>query len=380
MYTFTLFCYAFSILNLLGFALILWAGKHRGIANKVFGVYFFLFSIPLLFNLAVLLRLLDTRYYYLYLLPTFLIGPTIYFFSLIFSEQDEKNSIRKIIPHYRGSVMLFLLFGLMIEAIHSNLLDGSWPLFSGDGIPDSVKNIAVYYVCFYHYLSWRMIRQQMRSKAGEAVIESKRIVWLHGFLKTMLLICGLFVLAHSFNYILVGGYSAIGSSVISPLILSLSYVAVLRKSMEYIPVFSIASYTGERQPVVSLGKKNGTVLSGEQIAYIEKQLNVLFEKEKLFTDHELSLISLAQKIEISHKLLSQYINQQFGVNFNDFINAYRVDEAVRMMQDETRNNLKLEVIASESGFSSRASFFAIFKKMKGQTPAAFRKMIAGNGI
>lgn len=73
-------------------------------------------------------------------------------------------------------------------------------------------------------------------------------------------------------------------------------------------------------------------------------------------------------VGVHHKTLSQLINQHFDLNFNDFINQYRVQEAQRRMVSGLYTHLTIEGIGKEVGFSSKTTFNRAFK--------AFAKMTA----
>ena len=71
--------------------------------------------------------------------------------------------------------------------------------------------------------------------------------------------------------------------------------------------------------------------------------------------------------------LSQIINQEFGKNFFDLINSYRIEKSKLLMKDSNTANLTLEAIGLQSGFGSASSFYRSFKKQTGITPNAFLK-------
>jgi AraC-like DNA-binding protein len=69
------------------------------------------------------------------------------------------------------------------------------------------------------------------------------------------------------------------------------------------------------------------------------------------------------------------INEEFLVNFYDFVNKYRVEEAKRLLLDNNRN-YKIIAIAYEVGFNSKATFNRVFKKFTGLTPSDFKENIS----
>ena len=120
-------------------------------------------------------------------------------------------------------------------------------------------------------------------------------------------------------------------------------------------------------------------LSPSQVAYWQQQLRQLLETEKVYLEAELSLPALAQRAGLSTHELSYVLNEGFGVNFFQFINAYRVAEAQRLLASAQHQHLSMVGIAFEAGFSSKTTFNTTFKKVTGLTPSQFLQEVrAGN--
>ena len=97
------------------------------------------------------------------------------------------------------------------------------------------------------------------------------------------------------------------------------------------------------------------------------------EKEKPFTNPQLNLAELSRQLGIPQRTVSETINSKGGMNFNQFINQYRVEEAKRLMADPEFAHLNLLGIGFEVGFNSKTSFYTTFKNMAGMTPSKFQK-------
>lgn len=95
------------------------------------------------------------------------------------------------------------------------------------------------------------------------------------------------------------------------------------------------------------------------------------ESGQLYRNPELSLTLLSEKIGLPPKQISKTLNQEAGMNFNDFINSYRVEAFCRELKKTENINLTLLGIASSCGFNSSATFQRTFKKLKGVTPSAY---------
>jgi AraC-like DNA-binding protein len=95
--------------------------------------------------------------------------------------------------------------------------------------------------------------------------------------------------------------------------------------------------------------------------------------DQLFTDPELSLNDVAEVLGANPRTVSRTINLRFGMNFNDFVNQYRVNAVVEAMANGEAVNQTLLGLALDSGFNSKATFNRAFKKFKGQSPANYLK-------
>ncbi|MEM9544742.1 MAG: helix-turn-helix domain-containing protein [Bacteroidota bacterium] len=90
---------------------------------------------------------------------------------------------------------------------------------------------------------------------------------------------------------------------------------------------------------------------------------------KSFKNNELKLPILAKELSLSPHQLSQIINQNGNLNFSEFINSYRIEEAKRLIVKIDRIN----TLAYEVGFNNRTSFNKAFKKYTGLTPSEYKK-------
>ena len=112
-------------------------------------------------------------------------------------------------------------------------------------------------------------------------------------------------------------------------------------------------------------------LNGLNLDNLGKQLKVMMEQEKLYCDEELTLPRLITALGVTPHQLSQFLNQHYNKNFNNFINGYRIDDAKKLLIDEpTRNTLS---IALSVGFNSYSAFHSAFRKTTRLSPAGFRK-------
>ncbi len=120
--------------------------------------------------------------------------------------------------------------------------------------------------------------------------------------------------------------------------------------------------------------KKKTLLDSDSAAIYAKRLRNYIQTKKPYLDPELSLRSLAKQIDMHPNQLSWLINENFGKNFNEFINFYRVETFKQISIDPKKSHITLIGLAYESGFNSKTVFNTYFKKETGLTPKQFLKL------
>ncbi|MCM4167678.1 HTH-type transcriptional activator RhaR [Arenibacter antarcticus] len=96
------------------------------------------------------------------------------------------------------------------------------------------------------------------------------------------------------------------------------------------------------------------------------------EKETFFIDPNCSLHLLSEQLKTNPKYLSQVINQEKKLNFNNYINELRINHLLpKLLKDEEYRNSKLSYIAVSLGYNNLNTFNAAFKKRMGILPSKF---------
>jgi AraC-like DNA-binding protein len=113
-------------------------------------------------------------------------------------------------------------------------------------------------------------------------------------------------------------------------------------------------------------------LSMEQTQKYKQLIKEHFAKSLAFRKRGYAIRDLANETGILGYLLSLFINQEYGMNFNEMINAYRVEYLTGLLETSFDwESYTLEAIGKMAGFNSRTAFIAAIKKHTGTTPSAF---------
>lgn len=129
-------------------------------------------------------------------------------------------------------------------------------------------------------------------------------------------------------------------------------------------------------PLVELHDIITTLLNQLQ-AYMEshrQQLDITniinYIEENYNTD--LYLDGLAEIFQTSPKYLSKLIKTKLGVSFVEYLNEYRIKQAMKIIQ---ANDIKVTELYSMVGFNNRNTFSKAFKKFTGMAPNEYKKSL-----
>ncbi len=108
----------------------------------------------------------------------------------------------------------------------------------------------------------------------------------------------------------------------------------------------------------------------------KEKLTHLITKERLYINPKLTLADVAKELETNTKLVSSIVNNGFNMNFNDFVNQYRVEAVIEQFKKGEQNTKTLLGIALECGFNSKATFNRAFKKNTSLSPKQYLTKIS----
>ncbi|MCC8938691.1 helix-turn-helix transcriptional regulator [Bradyrhizobium sp. Arg68] len=123
---------------------------------------------------------------------------------------------------------------------------------------------------------------------------------------------------------------------------------------------------------------NGSGPAASADAALVAALRRLIDHDKVYREPDLSVTSLAQKLDIPEYRLRRLINGQLGHrNFNAFVNGYRLKEVEAALGDPGQAEVPILTIALDAGFGSIGPFNRAFKAHTGLTPTEYRRARLG---
>ena len=128
------------------------------------------------------------------------------------------------------------------------------------------------------------------------------------------------------------------------------------------------------QDIISEEKNNDQKTTNEKEYNQELiKLKHYMAEEKPFLNPSLTIQDVSAAIQIPVRDLSLLINHKLEQHFYDFVNTYRIENAMNILKDVTKSKVTILEILYDVGFNSKSSFNTAFKKHTGNTPTTYRK-------
>ena len=115
-----------------------------------------------------------------------------------------------------------------------------------------------------------------------------------------------------------------------------------------------------------------TLVNSATMEKMKDQIYTIVVKQKKYRDKNYSARQLARDLMTNTRYVSAVINVKFGMNYANFVNKYRVRDAVEILQDPKCVDLRMQDISDMVGFANRQSFYAAFFRVMQVPPREFR--------
>ncbi|WP_178984719.1 helix-turn-helix domain-containing protein [Winogradskyella helgolandensis] len=353
----------------LGLVLII---EGRRIKPKLFlGLFLIAYCAELLNSILHDLNILESEPWLLFLPFNFfyLILPLFYIYVKGISNINltKKKIVLILLPGILEFISYTVLFMLSVGTkvkLHNSE--------SFSNVLSLIEILSFAYSTYYIFLTIKFINKQ-KTKVEEfySNTEGKLLTWAKGvlmFLFTFLII----ILSSLFlEGIFYDDYIYPAISIINVVFIFWIGISGIKQSKLF--VTKIASIKKIDHQQSDVNETNNRLKTNNKDHY--EKLIALMDDEKLFLEPNLSLADVSLKLKITQRNLSELIRDESDKNFNQFVNHYRVEEAKKLLLDTSNNHLNMLGIAFDSGFSSKATFYSVFKKHTSLTPTLFKNNI-----
>ena len=174
------------------------------------------------------------------------------------------------------------------------------------------------------------------------------------------------VFAILFYYIAISGYANSVETKVAFKPHLLTYRPTLL--LNYSPSLTLTESVTEEAEIIAIEPASKENAADEVLTEWKPKLLGLLQEEKIYEDPELTLTQVAKQLQSNPSFISMVVNRGFELNFNDFVNQFRIEAVKEMLKKGEHKKQTLLGIAYECGFNSKATFNRAFKKVTGLTP------------
>ena len=115
-----------------------------------------------------------------------------------------------------------------------------------------------------------------------------------------------------------------------------------------------------------------SLLSPKMMDKMQEQIMNIIVFQKKYRDKDYSAKKLADEIGTNTRYISAVVNNRFHMNYTQFVNKQRIDEAMGVLVDKRYQDLRIEDVGDMVGFANRQSFYSSFYRFNGITPRQYR--------
>ncbi|WP_304070762.1 helix-turn-helix transcriptional regulator [Maricaulis maris] len=141
---------------------------------------------------------------------------------------------------------------------------------------------------------------------------------------------------------------------------------------------SLVSWRG--RPIRPVEAGAGSATDADHASTYQR-IDAVVRGEALYTEPRLTRQEVATAARLTERAVSVAIKSETGRNFNDYINALRIEDVCAMMKEDAAGPTRSRLIdlAYTAGFSSKSVFNSVFKRETGQTPSAYAAALTPPG-
>lgn len=355
-------------------ALLFWAYRDsRRLAHPLMAMFMLLNMLIAIDTLICLGEAI--RYWVFYISPDlflifgfayFLQGPVLYFYTRAMTSREFSfrwSHILHFLPAVVAQLYLYLVYHRYHADIQLNLVLGQKVFIFTGGYHDLFWVAQKAIVVIYGVASFLLLtRDPALSRYQLSKRNNSIFGWLHLLIGGFLLVWIWSLAAHIFDV-----FRSTGTA--NMMGVTGSYMTVVLINVLVFCSLLGSGLLGGRQPDKNVDRGDPPPVDRDLV----EKICAAMESGKLFLNSRLTVEEFAGHVNLPPRQVSSAIKRQYGCNFLEYVNSYRVEEAKVGLADPANRDEAVLDIASKSGFNSKATFNRFFKKFAGVTPTEYRR-------
>ena len=301
------------------------------------------------------------------------IGPLLYFYTLNLVGKPPAGA-RSIYPHFVPIFVLSVLIMAKTRGLYAMPREYMTYLVA--------SCIGLMFIGYSRACLRLMSGHRKHLKHTHSAVEEINLRWLKGVCIYVIAMGGALLLVTLYLLARPGVYSFGGTIVFSTITTMIFCYVISLKGIQQSTVYDrllaeeLERHDPRQQRVETTAtpeheKYESSGMTKTEAEHFYQLVLDVMEKDKLFLRPKLKLADLAAAVGLHPQQISQVINQCASVHFCDFVNHYRVEEAVTLLLQDTRPRLSILDIGAQAGFNSPATFYKYFRRQTGKSPKRY---------
>ncbi|MDT7831501.1 helix-turn-helix domain-containing protein [Flavobacteriaceae bacterium S356] len=351
--------------------------QHQNTSNKWLSLLLFLcalYIVPYMLGYAnwYAKKVTADILFFVPFMQVLVIGPVVYFYIQSLLQADFKFSKKDWIHFVPG--FLYLLYSLVVFVTDKLILEEFY--FYADGRDKDLKTwyqlLGLASMLYYLGLSLKKY-SAYKKRIYDVVSYADSILfrWIRNFLLafyTLLIIRIVFFFSNP-QWVNFGSHFWY--------FISFAFIVYYISISGYTEAIKSSSFLLKKvdnTPIIPEREK--PMMSAIDVDKWKTQLIALLEQQKVYQNSQLTLSDIAEQLNTNTKTISSVVNGGFDMNFNDFINHYRIEAVKEQLKSGAHHKTTLLGIAFDCGFNSKATFNRAFKKSTSLSPKDYLKTIS----
>lgn len=219
------------------------------------------------------------------------------------------------------------------------------------------------YLVFYTFISCKYIFSYQKAILQKDFTEStkKKMHWLFtiAYIKIILIVIILTLIIIPPG---IGEYFYFSTFLLTSLMFYVSVYNVLKKNYQFLIPASknvVLTPTGH---IIHESISDTDQHNIQNVSIINKKsFEAYFEKDKPYLNPDLKITDIASAFNTNRSYVSKFINEVYGITFNQYINNWRINEAKMLSSLEENQSKSIEEISGMAGFGSVRSYWRAMK-------------------
>jgi hypothetical protein len=243
--------------------------------------------------------------------------------------------------------LLFIPFEAQVEMTRNKLPVGEHETYSRLFMSKPLLR-AAFMLAYCGFITRLFIRYYRRTSNTESfVCKPVRCITFLIILSLAFMLPSILTILLPRNEICSSAWTAITAFGMSGQYIALTFHIIRRKYLPYV-VYEAPEEKCEKS-------EEGRRLHAGKLT--RRRLNVWFRKQKPYLNGDFKITDAAKAMDVNRSVISAFINSNYGMNFNRFVNRWRLEELDRLRTLPSNKGKSITQLFSKAGFTEARQYY-----------------------